>query len=183
MNLIRRTAWAVVMLGAVAGCSGGEETSTTPGGPAANPGAGGAGRPSNPPAKIEPSKEAPSKEMLPPPSPPAEPKKAEDAKKEGPALEGPKSEGKAETKKDTAATKTLTPDEIATIKQLPEADQGPALAQAICPVSGEHLGSMDKPYKTSAEGRTFFLCCENCQKEVKSNPKAVIAKLEAAAKK
>jgi YHS domain-containing protein len=30
----------------------------------------------------------------------------------------------------------------------------------------------------SAEGRTFFICCEGCEEKVKSDPKAVIAKLD-----
>lgn len=37
---------------------------------------------------------------------------------------------------------------------------------------------MGKPLKVTAEGRTFYLCCENCQKDVKADPKAVIAKLD-----
>ena len=167
MNLIRKTTWAVVVLGAVAGCNGGDE---------ANP-------PSSSPATNLPP--APKKPIVPPPTPKAgEPKdmqpatpKADASKKaeEPPKVEGPKTEA---GKGDTAAAK-LSPDEIAAIKELPAAEQEQALKQAVCPVSGEHLGEMGKPYKTSAEGRTFYLCCENCQKEVKSDPKAVIAKLDA----
>jgi YHS domain-containing protein len=37
---------------------------------------------------------------------------------------------------------------------------------------------MGKPIKVSAEGRTFFICCEGCEEKVKSDPKAVIAKLD-----
>jgi YHS domain-containing protein len=37
---------------------------------------------------------------------------------------------------------------------------------------------MDKPIKVTAEGRTFFLCCESCEDKVKSDPKGVIAKLD-----
>jgi len=102
-------------------------------------------------------------------------KKAE----ESPTLEPPKSEA---GKGDTAAAK-LSTDEIAAIKQLPAGEQEAALKQAVCPVSGHNLGAMDKPVKISAEGRTFYLCCEDCEKEVKSNAKAVIAKLDAAGKK
>jgi hypothetical protein len=181
MNLIRRSAWAVVMLGAVAGCTGGEDTSAPAGGPATKPAPGGERRPANPPANAEPAKDSASKEMLPPPPPPPESSPAEDTKKAGPALEGPKPEGKAEPKKDTAAAK-LTPDEIATIKKLPEADQGPALAQAVCPVSDGHLGGpMGKPYKVSVEGRTVFLCCKECEEEIKADPKKFLTKLDSAA--
>jgi YHS domain-containing protein len=170
MNLIRRSAWAVVMLGAVSGC-GDDQSTATSNPPASNlppapakpvvPPSGGAGA----------DKVGTSKEMQPAPATAGEGKKAD----ESPKLEGPKSEtGKG----DTAAVK-LSADEIAAIKQLPAGEQEVALKQAVCPVSGHNLGSMDKPVKVSAVGRTFYLCCEDCEKEVKSNPKGVIAKLDA----
>ena len=37
-------------------------------------------------------------------------------------------------------------------------------------MSTHHLGSMEKPIKVTAEGRTFYLCCEGCEEEVKSRP-------------
>ena len=76
------------------------------------------------------------------------------------------------------AAAKLTDDELAAIKQLPAAEQAVAIQQAVCPVSTEHLGSMEKPIKVTAEGRTFYLCCANCEKELKADPKAVIAKLD-----
>jgi YHS domain-containing protein len=174
MNLIRRSAWAAVMLGVVAGCTGGEEETGSSPPPVSKTGPVG-DRPINKPAdKPGPSNEAGSKDMQPPPPPPEEGKKAG----EQPKLEPPKAEGKA----DTAAAK-LTPDEIANVKQLSAADQDLALKQAVCPVSDEHLGEMGKPYKLSVEGRTVFLCCENCQKDIKAEPKKYLAKLDAQAKK
>ncbi len=173
MYLIRRSAWAVVMLGVVAGCTGGDESPST-NVPSTKGAPGGERRIANPAAKGEPSKEAASKEMQPPPPPPEDAKKAGDQ----PKLEGPKTEGKG----DTAAAK-LTADEIATIKQLPAADQELALKQALCPVSDEHLGEMGKPHKISVEGRTVFLCCENCEKDIKADPKKFLAKLDAHAGK
>jgi hypothetical protein len=118
--------------------------------------------------------------MQKPPPPPESGEKAEGTKKAGdqPKLEGPKTEGKG----DAAAVK-LTPDEIATIKQLPAADQDLALKQAVCPVSDEHLGEMGKPYKTTVDGRTVFLCCDMCEKELKADPKKFLAKLDARAEK
>ena len=53
-----------------------------------------------------------------------------------------------------------------------------ALKQAVCPVSGEHLGSMGTPFKITAEGRTFYLCCDGCVDKVKEDPKGVLAKLD-----
>jgi hypothetical protein len=73
---------------------------------------------------------------------------------------------------------SLTDAQIAKIRTLPAAEQDPALAQAVCPVSGEHLGSMGTPYKITVENRTFYLCCGGCADEVKADPKGVIAKLD-----
>jgi YHS domain-containing protein len=172
MNLIRRSVWALVSLGVVAGCTGGDEPTGTSPAPISKKAA--AEKATNPAEKGAPSKGAASGETQPPLLPP------EDAKKGGeqPKLEGPKTEGKG----DTAAAK-LTPDEVAAIKQLPAADQDLALKQAVCPVSDEHLGAMDKPYKTSAEGRTVFLCCKNCEQELKAAPKKYLAKLDAGPEK
>jgi hypothetical protein len=113
--------------------------------------------------------------MQPPPISPADAKKAG----ESPKLEGPKSD----TGKGDSAAAKLSADEVAAIKQLPAGEQEAALKQAVCPVSGHNLGSMDKPVKVSAEGRTFYLCCEDCQEKVKTDAKGVIAKLDAQAKK
>jgi hypothetical protein len=175
MNLIRRSAWAVVILGAVAGCTGDEPSTTPSNTPASNlPQA--PGKPVvPPPGQTGASKEGASKEMQPPPA------KAGDAKKndESPKLEGPKAES---GKGDTAAVK-LSSDEVATIKQLPAGDQELALKQAVCPVSDGHLGQMGKPVKTSVEGRTVFLCCKDCEEEIKADPKKFLAKLDAQARK
>jgi len=176
MNLLRKSACAVVMLGVVAGC--GEEPTTAPpsNAPATN-----IPPPPGKPVVPPPGRAGTSKEMQPPAPGPADAKKAGEAKKgdESPKLEGPKGEA---GKGDTAAAK-LSADEVAAIKQLPAGEQEVALKQAVCPVSGHNLGSMDKPIKVSAEGRTFYLCCEDCQEKVKTDAKGVIAKLDAQAKK
>lgn len=179
MNLIRRSAWVFVMAGIAAGCADEEaantQTNPTTPSPSLAP-----KTPVVPAAtKGEAPKEkeaAPSKEMPPAPAKPGESKKAE----ESPKLEGPKAEGAP--KGDTAAAK-LTPDELANIKQLPAADQDLAIKQVSCPVSDEHLGEMGKPVKTSVDGRTVFLCCESCEKELKADPKKFLAKLDARAGK
>lgn len=175
MNLIRRSAWVAVMLGAAVGCSSEEATNPPSNAPAPSP----ALAPKSPvvPDKghAEAAKEGGTKEMQPPAAKTDESKKGDGS----PTLEGPKTEtGRG----DTAAVK-LTPDEIAAIRQLPAADQELALKQAVCPVSDEHLGAMDKPQKISVEGRTVFLCCENCEKEIKADPKKYLAKLDAQAGK
>jgi YHS domain-containing protein len=91
-------------------------------------------------------------------------------------VDPPKTE---EPKKETDATK-LSDEEIAEIKKLPAEDQKIALAQMVCPVSGDHLGeaNMGAPIKQVVDGKTFFLCCAGCEKEVKADPKGVLAKLK-----
>jgi YHS domain-containing protein len=169
MKWIRRAAWMVPSLWMVLGC-GTEEPAPTanPAAPAVTPGLQPHQRPE---MKTAPAKEPPKE---------SETKKADEVKKEEsktealPKVEGPKTEA---SKSDAAAVK-LTADELAAIKELPAADQDQAIKQAVCPVSGEHLGEMGKPVKVSAEGRSFFLCCDNCEEKVKKDPKAVIAKLD-----
>jgi hypothetical protein len=82
-----------------------------------------------------------------------------------------------ETKADAVK---LSDEEIAEINKLPAEDKKIALAQLVCPVSGDHLGeaSMGPPIKQVVDGTTFFLCCSGCEKEVKADPKAVLAKLK-----
>ncbi|MDG3003747.1 hypothetical protein [Paludisphaera mucosa] len=124
---------------------------------------------------------APSKDVAPNPAPSraepvapipsateAAPAPAGEPKKEGePALEAPK-----------AAVVKLSDEELANVKKLPADEQEAALKQAVCPVSDEHLGAMDVPIKVTAEGRTFYLCCKGCEKDVAADAKAVIAKLD-----
>jgi YHS domain-containing protein len=117
------------------------------------------------------------------PSPEAVAKVKGPAPKAAPAAPGakkpddaPKVEGPAGKTSSTAAK--LTGDELAAIKELPAAEQTVAEQQAVCPVSAHNLGSMGKPTKVTAEGRTFYLCCEGCEKELKANPKVVVAKLD-----
>ena len=87
--------------------------------------------------------------------------------------------GKAdEPKKEAEAAKPLSAEEIAEIKKLPADEQPIALAQMTCPVSGDHLGEMGAPIKQVVDGKTFYLCCASCEKAVKSDPAAVLAKLK-----
>ena len=53
-----------------------------------------------------------------------------------------------------------------------------ALAQKVCPVSDEPLGSMGTPPKVTIDGQDVFLCCEGCEEELKSNPDEYLAKLK-----
>ena len=49
-----------------------------------------------------------------------------------------------------------------------------------CPVSGDKLGEMGKPYVFKHEGREVQLCCKDCLKDFKKDPAKYIKKLEKA---
>ena len=200
----RRPWWAALTLAALAaGCSGGEDATTaTPNTsvsspPAATPSSGAAPATTN----AMPGATNQGEMKAAPGSTPdaaksdtsAEKKGDAGSKEEMPRVEAPKVESpKGDAAKDDASKKDdsskkdaakttsvkLEADEIAEIKKLPAGEQDMALKQAVCPASGEHLGSMGTPIKVSAEGKTFYLCCKNCEKEVKADPKSVVAKLK-----
>ena len=64
------------------------------------------------------------------------------------------------------------------LAELSAEDRQLAKKQRICPVSGDPLGVMGKPFKTSLKGRTVFLCCEGCEHDLKENPDKYLAKLK-----
>jgi hypothetical protein len=176
MILTRKSLWSALAAAALTvGCSSEEsappaETPTTSPTttPAPTPGRGGA--PLSGSDELSPAP-APAKEA------PAPEKKDEAAP---PKVEAPKTEPakeKADAPKSTAADVKLSDEEVAEVKKLPADEQPVALKQAVCPVSDEHLGSMGKPVKVTAEGQTFYLCCDSCMKKVKADAKSVVAKL------
>jgi YHS domain-containing protein len=61
---------------------------------------------------------------------------------------------------------------------LSDADTAAAKKQRICPVSGEVLGAMGKPYKVTIQGRTVFLCCPGCEEKLRNDPDKYLSKLE-----
>ncbi len=167
-----RRLWVLALVLGIGGCAGEE-----PGSPA--PGTTGAGGPTTPAVNKVNTSGAPvaaNPATAPATSTKAAPAPSKDysRKTDAPPLEAPKTDA---TQDDGKSIK-LTAAEIAKIKTLPAAEQDLALKQAVCPVSGDHLGSMDAPFKITAEGRTFYLCCKGCEDDVKANPKAVIAKLD-----
>ncbi|MBW3539601.1 MAG: hypothetical protein KY476_04965 [Planctomycetes bacterium] len=56
-------------------------------------------------------------------------------------------------------------------------DAAAIAAQKICPVMGEPLGSMGRPWKTTVEGREVFVCCKGCLKSLDKAPAKYLAKL------
>ena len=73
----------------------------------------------------------------------------------------------------------LDADTVAALSELSDADRSAALAQKVCPVTDEPLGSMGKPPKFTVEGQDVFLCCDRCEEELKSEPAKYLAKLNA----
>jgi len=65
----------------------------------------------------------------------------------------------------------------AALAELSPADRALAEKQETCPVSGQPLGSMGKPYKITVEGREVFLCCSGCESKIRENPEEYLAKL------
>jgi YHS domain-containing protein len=51
-----------------------------------------------------------------------------------------------------------------------------------CPVSGDKLGEMDKPFVFEYKGREVKLCCPDCKKDFDKNPEKYMKKIEAADK-
>ena len=63
------------------------------------------------------------------------------------------------------------------LSQLSAADRVLAEKQKLCPVSGQPLGSMGKPYKVTVNGQDVFLCCQGCEGKIKGSPEKYLAKL------
>ncbi len=173
MISIRKTWWAGLALAAFVGCNTEEPAATSVPEPTTNVPA-----PSSPPGP-PPAASTPAKESKPEAAPKVEPPPASP-----PAIEQPtpkpdekKPEAKKADEKKAENTK-LTDEQVAEINKLPAADKELALKQMICPVSDEPLGEMGAPLKVTADGKTFFLCCKSCEKEVKKDAKAVLAKLK-----
>ena len=51
-----------------------------------------------------------------------------------------------------------------------------------CPVSGEKLGEMGKPYVFVYKGQEIKLCCPNCKTDFDKDPAKYLAKIRAADK-
>ena len=99
------------------------------------------------------------------PAPAGKPSESPKAEEAAPAVEAPKAAA-------------LSTEELDAVKKLPEAEQTLAIKQAVCLVSGEHLGAMGTPIKVELDGKVGFLCCKGCKGDYDSDPAAAFAKLE-----
>ena len=80
---------------------------------------------------------------------------------------------------DTAADVASPSGVPAEFAELAEADRAAAMAQKVCPVSGEALGSMGTPIKVTVDGRDVYLCCAACKDQLLADPRKYLAKLNA----
>lgn len=61
--------------------------------------------------------------------------------------------------------------------------KGPkAVNNAVCPVSGEPIGSMGEGVKVTYKGSIVTLCCKSCADEFNANPEEYVKKAKAAKK-
>jgi YHS domain-containing protein len=80
------------------------------------------------------------------------------------------------TTETSATSATAVPEGF---EKLSEADRAAALAQKVCPVSGDKLGEMGTPFKVTVKGRDVFLCCPSCKEDLLKDPDKYFAKLDA----
>jgi len=71
-----------------------------------------------------------------------------------------------------------SPADIENIHKLPASDWNAAIAQGVCPVTDDPLGSMGVPRKLLVKGGTIFVCCKGCESEVLSDPDKFLRKLQ-----
>lgn len=95
--------------------------------------------------------------------------------------------GGGESSPRTSAAQTVrpsTPPDVdrtieAALAKLPSADRAAAEAQTFCAVLHDSkLGSMGMPIKLQIDGRTVFVCCENCVKQAKAKPRETLDHVE-----
>jgi hypothetical protein len=63
------------------------------------------------------------------------------------------------------------------LAELPMEERMAVYKQKVCPVSGEPLGAMGKPYKVTVKDRDVFLCCPGCEAKITADPDTYLAKL------
>jgi hypothetical protein len=58
-------------------------------------------------------------------------------------------------------------------------DRGRAEGQEFCPVMPDiRLGEMGPPHKVELNGKTLFVCCENCVRQAREEPDKTLAELQ-----
>jgi hypothetical protein len=93
----------------------------------------------------------------------------------------PQEPAKTSTEAPTAASAEVDPEIEQELAKLSPEDRKLALAQKVCPVTAEPLGSMGPPLKVTVDGKSFFICCEGCREEAEKNFAEHLAKVQASA--
>ena len=64
------------------------------------------------------------------------------------------------------------------LAKLSDDDRASAEKQEMCPVTGEHLGSMGVPKKVTVKGQQVWICCDGCKDTIEKDPDKYLAKLK-----
>jgi YHS domain-containing protein len=78
---------------------------------------------------------------------------------------------------DGAATEGLTADQVEAFASLSPAEREAVIAQKICPVTEEGLGTMGPPLPVEIGGKTYYVCCEGCIDGLKEDPEKYLANI------
>ena len=65
----------------------------------------------------------------------------------------------------------------ANLGKLSAEDRQIAVAQKMCPVTDEPLGSMGVPIKLMISDQPVFVCCKSCEKSAKKDPDKTLQKV------
>ena len=76
----------------------------------------------------------------------------------------------AETTAGFSVPFVLAPSGEIVVTKATQADAKAVAAMKICPVSKEDLGSMGGPLKVTRDGKSTFICCKGCLKDLQANP-------------
>ena len=72
-------------------------------------------------------------------------------------------------------TRIVAPPAVGRPVRATAADREASYDQAVCPVEDRRLGATGTPWKVPVGGRTVFVCCENCVRDVRADPAAYLA--------
>ena len=76
----------------------------------------------------------------------------------------------------TADTESPMAKMMAGLKELSPEDHKSAMAQHMCPVSDEMLGTMGAPEKVDVNGNSVWICCDGCKDKLLADPDKYLAK-------
>ena len=75
-------------------------------------------------------------------------------------------------------TKSVDASDVqANLNKLSAEDRQIAVAQKMCPVTDEPLGSMGVPIKLTINDQSVFICCKSCEKRAKKDPDKTLQKV------